>query len=201
MQEFNHSKLLGVMAGQAGDYYIGVEAVTTKKFSMIVIGPDGATVTVCKIRGVDVIADRNYGILPEGYRMVAGGDDYFDAITLSEGNAEGVIYPENMAIELVEVNIADGEAGAAMSIGITFNNTGNSGSKKVFWKVQNDSDDAVVQTGEKVVYFLKGTGVTVNLTGSIYYETAGVDYALYVQIEDTDIWWNAEEGFDITAPE
>jgi hypothetical protein len=58
-KETNHSRLLGILAGEAGDYYIGTDALTDKKFSRIVIGPDGATVSVLKIMGTDVVTARN----------------------------------------------------------------------------------------------------------------------------------------------
>ena len=92
--ETNHSRLLGILAGEAGDYYIGTDAVTTKKFSRIIIGPDGATVSVLKDNGTDVCSARNYSALPAGYVICAGGNDYIDAVTLSAGNAEGIIYRE-----------------------------------------------------------------------------------------------------------
>jgi hypothetical protein len=90
----NHSRLLGILAGEAGDYYIGTDKVDTKKFSRIVIGPDGATVSTIKINGADVKTARNYSALPAGYVICAGGTDYIDEITLSAGNAEGIIYRE-----------------------------------------------------------------------------------------------------------
>jgi len=197
MQELNHSKLLGVLAGEAGDYYIGTTAVTTKKFAAIVIGPDGATVTVCKIRGVDVMTERNYGVLPAGYIMTAGGDDYFDAITLSAGNASGLLYHEDSAVTLSSIAVSNGAAGAAMTGTITFTNTGNSGSLRILWQVKNAAG-TVVQTGEKVVYFLKGTGLTVSLAAGTYYSTVATGYKMDIRIETvTD--WTESTSFNITA--
>jgi hypothetical protein len=92
--ELNHSRLLGQLAGEEGDYYIGTDAVTDKKFSHVIIGPDGATVSVLKVMGTDVCTARNYDVLPAGYVICAGGRNYIDAVTLTAGNAEGILYAE-----------------------------------------------------------------------------------------------------------
>jgi hypothetical protein len=94
-KETNHSALLGKMIGEGGDYYIGTQAVSNKKFSHIQIGPDGATLVGVQIGNQSVMAARNYpAAMPGGYLMCAGGQDYFNYISLSAGNAEGVILSE-----------------------------------------------------------------------------------------------------------
>ncbi|MCX5896470.1 MAG: hypothetical protein NTZ51_11675, partial [Proteobacteria bacterium] len=84
------------MSGAFGDFYIGhAAAVTTKKFSHIVVGESGATLTDVKIRGVSVKAARAYpNVMPAGYPMCAGGNDYFDSIELSAGDAQGFFFEE-----------------------------------------------------------------------------------------------------------
>lgn len=169
MKELNHSKLLSAMAGQPGDYYIGTTPVTTKKFSHIVIGPDGATVNVCRIRGVDVKTARAYAALPAGYVMCAGGDDYFDSIHFTAGSGQGVLYDEESAMSAVSVAVADGYYGETMTPTITFTRTGVAGSRRLNWRVK-DNNDTVLQSGDKTVYFLPGTGATVTIPGLSYYE-------------------------------
>lgn len=186
-KELNHSELLRRVAGEGGDYFIDTTEITTKKFSMIKIGPDGATVSVLKIRGVDVCADRNYAILPAGYILCAGGNDYFDAITLTAGNAQGILYSEEAAPGTFAVSVADGEPEAAMTIVLTFDNTGNSGSKKVYWRVRN-ALDVTVQEGENIVYFLKGSTVTVPIAAGNFIATEGEGYELDIRLEGSDVW-------------
>jgi len=197
MEVTNQSRLLGAIAGQAGDYYIDTTAVTTKKFSHVIIGPAGATVGVCKIRGIDVIAARNYGELPPGYVMCAGGDDYFDAITLSAGYAQGLIYPETVAPGTLSVVVTGGVAEAAMTPTITYTNTGNGSSKLLDWRVKN-SAGVVVQSGQAHVYFLSGTGLTVTIPGLSYFATVGADYTFEFKENEKETY-TASAAFNITA--
>jgi hypothetical protein len=89
----NQSDLLGILAGEGGDYYIGNQAaVTDKKFTHIIFGPDGGTLIDVKIGGISVKTARNYPTaIPGGYIMCAGAGYAFDYISLSAGNAEGLI--------------------------------------------------------------------------------------------------------------
>jgi hypothetical protein len=193
----NQSKLLGQMMGESGDYYIGTAAVTTKKFSHIVVGPSGATVTVCKIRGVDVVTARNYGALPAGYTICAGGDDYIDAITLSAGSAEGVIYDEPITPGSAAVAVSNGVHGATMTPTITFTNAGCSGSREVLYRTKNAAG-TVVQEGSKIIYFLNGTGVTVTMPGLTYFATVATGYTFEISLDNGDIW-TTSAAFNITA--
>jgi hypothetical protein len=89
----NQSDLLGILAGEGGDYYIGNQAaVTDKKFTHIIFGPDGGTLVEVKIDGVSVKTARAYpATIPGGYIMCAGAGYAFDHIELSAGNALGLI--------------------------------------------------------------------------------------------------------------
>lgn len=196
----NQSKLLGQMAGESGDYHIELVAVTTKKFSHIVIGPDGATVTVCKIRGVDVMTARNYGTMKAGYVMCAGGDDYFDAITLTAGDAQGVIYDEPITPGSAAVAVSNGVAGATMTPTITFTNAGCSGSKLVRYRTKNTAG-TIVQSGEVMIYFLQGSGLTVTIPGLLYFATVATGYTFEICLSDTGAAevWTASAAFNITA--
>jgi archaellum component FlaF (FlaF/FlaG flagellin family) len=193
----NHSKLLGQMAGESGDYHIELVAVTTRKFSHVVIGPDGATVSVCKIRGVDVMTARNYGALKAGYVMCASGDDYFDAITLTAGDAEGVVYDEPIAPVAASVAVANGVAGAAMTPTITFTNAGCSGSKDVRYRTKNAAG-TIVQEGTAKIYFLNGSSITVTIPGLTYYATVANGYTFEINLTDSDTW-KTSAAFNITA--
>jgi hypothetical protein len=193
----NHSRLLGQMAGESGDYYIGLVAVTDKKFSHVVIGPDGATISVCKIRGVDVLAARNYDDLPVGYVLCAGGDDYFDAITLTAGNAQGVIYDDPITPVAASVAVANGIHEATMTPTITFTNAGCSGSKEIQWRVKN-SAGVVVQSGKAIIYFLSGSGITVTIPGLTYFATVATGYTFEINLTDGETWI-ASSAFNITA--
>lgn len=94
-QERNHSELLGRIAGEGGDYYIGTEAVSDKKFTHIKIGSDGATLAGVQIGNQDVTTERNYpSAMPGGYIMCAGGDNYFNHIELRDGYAQGFLVSE-----------------------------------------------------------------------------------------------------------
>lgn len=94
-QERNHSELIGRLAGEGGDYYIGTQAVSNKKLTHIIVGSDGATLVGVQIGGVDVKTTRNYpASMPGGYIMCAGGTEYFNHIEFSAGNAEGLILSE-----------------------------------------------------------------------------------------------------------
>jgi hypothetical protein len=97
----NHSELLGIMAGEGGDYYIGNQAaVTDKKFTHIIFGPDGGTLTDVKIGAQSVKTSRNYpATIPGGYIMCAGIGKYFDYIDLSAGNASGLVLDEDEFFE------------------------------------------------------------------------------------------------------
>ena len=91
----NHSELLGRIAGEGGDHYIGTDAVSDKKFTHIKIGSDGATLVGVQIGNQDVASARDYpSAMPGGYIMCAGGDRYFNHIELSAGNAQGFLLSE-----------------------------------------------------------------------------------------------------------
>jgi hypothetical protein len=91
----NHSELMGRLAGEGGDHYIGTQAVSDKKFTHIIIGTDGATLVGVQIGSQDVTSARNYpASMPGGYIMCAGGDAYFNHIEFSAGNAEGLLLSE-----------------------------------------------------------------------------------------------------------
>lgn len=196
MKVTNESELMSPMVGQCGDYAIGLVAVTTEKFSHIVIGPNGATVSVCKIRGVNVMANRNYSALDAGYVMSAGGDDYFDAITLTAGSAEGVRYHDEILPLPASVAVANGVHGAGMTPTITFTNAGLSGSKKVWHRTKNAAG-SVIQSGEPTIYFLKGSGVTVTIPGLIYFATVANGYTFEISLNGEN--WIASTAFNITA--
>jgi hypothetical protein len=94
-RERNHSELMGRMIGEGGDYYIGTDPVSDKKFSLIQIGAEGATVAGAQIGNQDVRTLKNYPAkLPGGYLMCAGGDNHFNHIHLTDGYAEGVLMSE-----------------------------------------------------------------------------------------------------------
>lgn len=94
-QERNHSELMGRLAGEGGDHYIGTQAVSNKKFTHIIIGTDGATLVGVQIGNQDVKTGRNYpASMPGGYVMCAGGNNYFNHIQFSAGNAEGLLLSE-----------------------------------------------------------------------------------------------------------
>lgn len=188
---------LGLLVGAPGDYYIGVVAITTQKFSHIIIGPAGATVSVCKIRGVDVMTDRNYGVLPAGYIMIAGGDDYFDSITLTAGNAQGVWYSEPSVPSTASVTVGNGVHGNTMTPSITFTNSILSHSRNLRWRVKNSSGQ-VVDSGIAKVFFLKGASISVNIPGLTYYVTVANGYTLEVNLSDSDSMWIASASFNIT---
>ena len=95
MDQKNHSALLGRLSGAGGDVYIGTQAVSDKKFDVIKIGSDGATLVGVQIGNQDVMTDRNYPTaIPGGYLICAGGKDYINHIELSAGWAEGFIVPD-----------------------------------------------------------------------------------------------------------
>jgi hypothetical protein len=197
MKEFNHSRLLGAMAGQAGDYFIGTDAITTKKFSHIVIGHDGATVTVCKIRGIDVVTARNYGALPPGYVICAGGDDYIDAITLSAGSALGLLYAEETAVIFDSVTIsANGTPDDEITVALQYDNAGAAGSVPVEWRIKNSAGE-IVDSGSQVLYFLPGADIAQALAG-ITYPDAGEDYTLEARPYYSETW-TASGDFDSTT--
>ena len=99
-KETNQSDLLGKIVGTGGDYYLyaSTTPVTGFQFSHIVFGPNGGTITSCKILGIDVMTSRNYdaasGALPANYIICAGGADYIDEITLISGDAQALIFSE-----------------------------------------------------------------------------------------------------------
>jgi hypothetical protein len=188
---------LGLLVGAPGDYYIGVVAVTTRKFSHIIIGPAGATVSVCAIRGVDVLSARNYGVLPAGYIMVAGGDDYFDSITLTAGNAEGIDYVEASNPNLASVTVSNGVHGNTMTPTVTFTNSLLSNTRVLRWRLKN-SGGQIVDSGIAKIHFLKGTSINVNILGLTYYTTIATGYTLEVNVTDSDSVWIASASFNIT---
>lgn len=95
-RERNHSELLGRIAGEGGDCYIGTQAVSDKKLTHIIVGSDGATLVGVQIGNQDVSSERNYpSAMPGGYIMCAGGSNYFNHIEFSEGYAEGLILSED----------------------------------------------------------------------------------------------------------
>lgn len=95
VQEKNHSELLGRLTGEGGDYYIGTQAVSDKKFTHIKVGADGATLVGVQIGNQDVTTDRNYpAAMPGGYLMCAGGKEYFNHIEFSAGYAQGILLSE-----------------------------------------------------------------------------------------------------------
>ena len=196
MQEINHSNLLRVLVGEAGDHFISTTSITTKKFTRIKITAT-ATLTDVKLRGVSVKTARDYpSSLPVGYEMIAGGNDYFDTITLSAGSAIGYLYYEEPVVGSLALNVSGGAHGASMSPVITFTNTGGSASKLVYWRTR-DKADAVVQSGEQVVYFLKGSSVNVSLVGLTFFASADTGYEVDVRLEGSDTW-TACAAFEIT---
>lgn len=91
----NHSALLGRLSGAGGDYYIGTQAVSDKKFEVIRIGTDGATLVGVQVGNQDVATERNYpAAMPGGYLICAEGTDPINHIELSTGYAEGFLMPE-----------------------------------------------------------------------------------------------------------
>jgi hypothetical protein len=88
----NQSDLLGILAGEGGDYYIGTQAVSDKLFTHIIFGSDGGTLVGVQIANQDVKTARNYpASIPGGYIMCAGTGKSFNYISLSAGNACGLI--------------------------------------------------------------------------------------------------------------
>jgi hypothetical protein len=89
----NQSDLLGILAGEGGDYYIGNQAaVADKLFTHIIFGPDGGTLVGVQIGSQDVKTARNYpASIPGGYIMCAGTGKSFNYINLSAGNASGLV--------------------------------------------------------------------------------------------------------------
>lgn len=166
---------LSQMAGSNGDYYISTTPVSDKKFSQILVGPNGATVTSVKIRGVDVSTSRNYNVLDAGYLMCAGGNDYFDYVEFSAGSAEGVLYDESPTNPIINgVTLDSSLAGNPMTPILSFSNTGNSGGKNINWRVYNTAG-TTVQTGNNIVYFLNGDN-SVNILNLTYYSVPANNY-------------------------
>lgn len=89
----NQSDLLGIIAGEGGDYFIGNQApITDKLFTHIILGPDGGTLAGVQIDSQSVMASRNYpATMPGGYIMCAGAGKAFNYISLTGGNASGLI--------------------------------------------------------------------------------------------------------------
>jgi hypothetical protein len=95
MDQKNHSALLGRGFGIGGDYYIGTQAVSDKKFDVIKIGTDGATLVGVQIGNQDVTTAKNLpAALPGGYLICADGKSYIYHIELSSGWAEGFLVPD-----------------------------------------------------------------------------------------------------------
>lgn len=89
----NHSALLGRLSGAGGDYYIGTEAVSDKKFEVIRIGSQ-ATLVGVQVGNQDVISARNYPeALPAGYLICAEGNEPINHFEISSGWAEGFLMP------------------------------------------------------------------------------------------------------------
>ena len=186
MQQLNHSKLLQILVGEAGDYFIGTTAITDKKFSRIKITTE-TVLTELKIRGVSIITARNYGTIPVGHELVAGGDDYFDHVDLYSGSAIGFLFSEDPQVNITAVDVDGGAEGAAMDPEITFANGGGSGSKKVLWQLRNKTD-AVVERGEKVIYFLAGTEVKVTIPGITYPAAPDTGYEFDIKLDGDEAW-------------
>lgn len=84
---------MGRLSGAGGDYYIGTQAVSDKKFEVIRIGSQAALVGV-QIGSQDVITVRNYPAqLPGGYLICAEGNEPINHIEISSGWAEGFLLP------------------------------------------------------------------------------------------------------------
>jgi hypothetical protein len=89
----NHSALMGRLSGAGGDYYIGTQAVSDKKFEVIRIGSQ-ATLVGVQVGNQDVMTDRNYpALLPTGYLICAEGNEPINYISISAGWAEGFLMP------------------------------------------------------------------------------------------------------------
>jgi hypothetical protein len=87
----NHSALLGRLSGAGGDYYIGTQAVSDKKFEVIRIGAQ-ATLVGVQVGNQDVMTARNYPAqLPSGYLICAEGNEPINHIEISAGWAEGFV--------------------------------------------------------------------------------------------------------------
>ena len=98
-KETSQVDLLGKMIGTGGDQYLHQSAAPVEgKWSHIVIGPNGATITSLKVMGEDVMSTRGYdsngGVLPAGYMICAGHEDYITEITLVSGDAEAIIFSQ-----------------------------------------------------------------------------------------------------------
>ena len=99
-KETNLADLLGKMIGTGGDRFLKASAdPVTGKFAHIVIGPDvSGTITSLKVMDVDVMSDRGYdlngGVLPAGYMICAGNEDYITEITLVSGTAQAMIFTQ-----------------------------------------------------------------------------------------------------------
>lgn len=195
--ETNHSRLLQILTGEGGDYQIGTTAITDKKFSRIVITAE-ATLTALKIRGIDVRTVRNYGTLPVGYVLVAGGDDFFDHVDFATGSAEGYLYSEPSEISFSDVAVPDGEAEAALTATITYSNSGAAASKKVLWNLLNPDGD-IVDSGEEVLYFLPADNGTITIAGLTYPADAADGYEFDVML-DGEYSWTTSALFEITEP-
>lgn len=99
----DHGKLLQVLSGEGGDYYIGTQAVSNKKFAAIRVGHEGATLvgvqlTTCDEYGEVTIGNQNVktaknypASMPQNYLMIAGGTNYFNHIEFSAGYASGYL--------------------------------------------------------------------------------------------------------------
>ena len=198
----DYSKIMGALACEGGDYYIGTTAVANKRFTHIVIGPDGATVSEVKIRGVSVKSARNYGALPAGYVMCAGSGEYFDYIYLTSGNAQGLVKTENAYVLPSAVTVANGTAGAALTAAIAYTNDETKfadDTQEVTYKLVK-SDGTELLTGTANIFFLCGSGsLTVNLTGLTYPSTVATGYKLKVKLSSQADSTYVEGSFAVTA--
>lgn len=92
----NHSQLLGQLAGEGGDIYIGAQAVSNVKLTHVIFGPDGGTLVGVQIGNQSVMSERMYpSAMPGGYVMCAGLSKFFNHIELSAGNASGLLLDES----------------------------------------------------------------------------------------------------------
>ena len=204
-QNVNYAEVMAQIAGFGGDEYLGQASFTDKKFTHIVVGSDGATFSALTIRGVDVITDRGLSgyLLPNGYILSAGNDDYFDSGTISAGSAQGLRKQEDPLVTLDSVAVDDGTAATGMTATLTFGNDGGPGSLEVDCIIE-DSEGAVVEQYLKSlntaiqVYFLPGESQTATIPGLTYPEDPGVDYAIRVKISGDADTTEVDDTFTVT---
>ena len=193
-QDLNMSNLLGKMIGHGGDYPINPSTAITKKFSHILIGPNGAVVSAVKIRNIDVSTSKGYYSLYAGYLMCAGGDDYFDSITLASGSAEGFLYSQPVSL-IMALTVDSSKARNVMIPRIVYTNSGNAGSKEFVWEL--DSSKGIhIQNGRTNLYFIDGSS-TVTIPNLTYINAVGTAYVFKVGFDYGT--WEASSTFNITS--